>query len=274
MASILDQILQSKLREVTHRMEQRPMKTLVSSAYFTQAPRSASTAILAHKHGAVIAEFKRKSPSKGWLRGDACPKTISEKYQHAGAAVISVLTDETFFGAKADDFQQVRDTVDVPLLRKDFIIHPYQIYESKSMGADLILLIAKVLTKEKLMEFTMRAEDLGLETMVEFESEEEIDLLRGYVPTLCGINNRNLENFEVQFEKSIEIGGLLPNAALKIAESGINHAKDAAQLHHHGFQGFLIGEYFMTADDPGIQCHDFLHDLRDLINLRAQSFTQ
>jgi len=221
---------------------------------------------MAQKHGAVIAEFKRKSPSKGWLQENADPRSISEKYQKAGAAIISVLTDEVFFGAKSDDFQRVRDTVDVPLLRKDFIIDPYQIYESKSMGADVILLIAKILPAKKLLELASLATDLGMETIVEYESVEEIDQLKGYTPGLCGINNRNLHNFEVHFQKSIQLADLLPKAALKIAESGIKSARDAALLSRHGFHGFLIGEYFMSAADPGIQCEEFLNELSLLTN--------
>ena len=175
----------------------------------------------------------------------------------AGASALSVLTDSNFFGGEISDLITARKFNYCPILRKDFIISEYQIIEAKSIGADAILLIASVLTKQEIKSFTKAAHQLGLEVLLEVHTQEELDK---YIPeiSLVGINNRNLKTFEVNFENSIELSKQLPENTVKIAESGIHNFKNIIELKKHGFDGFLIGENFMKTSNPGLSCQEFI----------------
>jgi indole-3-glycerol phosphate synthase len=212
----------------------------------------------------IIAEFKRKSPSKGDINKYANVQEVTLGYMQSGAAALSVITDEQFFGAKKDDLQMARKFNYCPILRKDFIVDEYQIVEAKSIGADAILLIAKMLSPNEIAQFSVFARSLGLEVFLEFHSEEEIKQNENAQIDLAGINNRNLNSFEVDIENSIRLAGLLPNAVLKIAESGIDTAQTIQTLKQNGFNGFLIGEYLMRHSNPAEKCKELIKQIHDV----------
>lgn len=251
---ILETIRQHKIREVERRKSLYPVKLLENSIFFETPCVSLKKHILKSPQNGIIAEFKRKSPSKGDINKYADIRTVSSGYMQAGASALSVLTDSQFFGAKDDDLTLARTLNYCPILRKDFIIDAYQIIESKAMGADAILLIAKLLPAKTIKEFTLLAHDLGLEVLLETNTEAEI--LDNYDTTadLVGINNRDLNTFEVTIANSIRLAGLLPASTIKIAESGIDNAATIKDLRNNGFAGFLIGEYFMKSSDPAAKC--------------------
>jgi len=186
---------------------------------------------------------------------------VVEGYINSGASAVSVLTDFHFFGGKNIDLINARKTISSPILRKDFTVSEYQIIEAKSIGADAILLIAAVLSKAEIKQFTYLAQQLGMEVLLEVHTQEELDK---YIPeiTLVGINNRNLKTFEVDFENSIRLVAQLPKETIKIAESGINDYKNIIELKKHGFDGFLIGENFMKTLNPENACKQFIKKLR------------
>jgi len=182
-------------------------------------------------------------------------------YQEAGAAGMSVLTDSHFFGGSVADFQNAKSSITLPLLRKDFIIDEYQIVEAKSMGAAVILLIARILTKQEMKTYTQVAHDLGMEVLVEIHNQEELDNCPIEMD-LIGVNNRNLDTFEVDYENSIRLKNQLPQSLCKISESGIHSIDTMLMLRKEGFDGFLIGEKFMKEANPGEACKTFLSDYR------------
>ena len=198
----------------------------------------------------IIAEFKRRSPSKGVINDKAAIEKVVKAYEVNGAAGISVLTDQEFFGGSDEDFLKAKETVGIPLLRKDFIIDEYQLVESKSIGADVILLIAACLTPAETRKLARAAKNLGMEILLELHDEKELDHISDAV-TLIGINNRNLKNFGVDTELSIRLAEKIPSDFIKIAESGIDSIEMIQQFRKKGFQGFLIGEFFMKEADPG-----------------------
>ncbi|MCP1997372.1 indole-3-glycerol phosphate synthase TrpC [Flavobacterium sp. HSC-61S13] len=259
---ILETIKQQKIIEVRERRSLYPIKLLEQSRYFETACVSLKGYIHSEKHQGIIAEFKRKSPSKGNINVYADVEKISLGYMQAGASALSVLTDETFFGAKKQDLPTARKLNYCPILRKDFIIDEYQLIESKAMGADTILLIAKILTPAQIAQFTTLAHQLGMEVLLEIHTETEIlDNIHTHAD-LVGINNRNLNSFEVDVENSIRLAGLLPEGVVKIAESGLESAAVIKTLKNNGFSGFLIGEYFMKTADPAAKCAALIKELR------------
>ncbi len=258
---ILEEIKQSKLKEVQIRKELYPIKLLEQSIYFSAPNVSMKKCLLDTFSSGIIAEFKRKSPSKGDINKQANVQDVTLGYTQAGAAALSVLTDEFFFGARNDDLSIARKCNACPILRKDFILDEYQIIESKSMGADVILLIAKLLSPVEIVYLSKVAKSLGMEVLVEFHSEEEILENNFEHIDLAGINNRNLNSFEVDFENSIRLASLIPNTSIKIAESGIESAKSIKLLRENGFKGFLIGEYFMRNDNPSQTCKELIKAL-------------
>jgi indole-3-glycerol phosphate synthase len=215
----------------------------------------------------LIAEFKRKSPSKGTINDWSLVTDVARGYANAGASAMSILTDEQFFGGHQNDLMDVTEIAaefKMPILRKEFIISELQIKRSKQMGANMILLIAECLTKSQLQEFTLCAQELGLAVLTELHNPSEIDKL--YEGTdLIGVNNRNLATFEVSIKRSIELLKDLPMQPLKIAESGISSPKIAAQLLQNGFHGLLIGEYFMKHTKPELACETFVTDVKNLL---------
>ena len=260
MHDILRTIVEQKRKEVTLLKTQISIDELKKQKLFNRTCYSAKTAILNEKKSGIISEFKRQSPKKGPINVNADIKKVLKSYQEANVSVVSVLTDKTFFGAQDDDFQNARTQLNIPLLRKEFLIDPYQIYQSKAMGADLILLIAAILTHQEVESMSKIAKDLGLEILLEIHNEEELDCINPLID-LVGINNRNLKDFSVDLNHSIKLSEQIPNTFVKVAESGITGESDIRFLKANGFQAFLIGEYFMKHDKPGEVCSELTHKL-------------
>ena len=214
----------------------------------------------------IIAEFKRKSPSKGNININADVVKITSAYVDAGASGLSVLTDEKFFGGNEADLVKAR-VQQAPILRKDFMIDPYQLYEARAMGADVILLIAAALSVEEVKTLTNVAKDLQLEVLLEIHAESEIEHICEQVD-MVGINNRNLKTFEVDVERSLRMAKLIPTDKLAIAESGINSTTMINLFRENGFKGFLIGEMFMKQENPGEAFSEFVEQLTSKPNIR------
>ena len=259
--TILDEIVNYKRKEVELR------KRLISESGLMQinsgldAVPSLYNHIIADDKTGIIAEFKRQSPSKGIINKKAVVTEVAQAYEQAGVSGMSVLTDSRFFGGLDVDLNQARQHCNIPLLRKDFIVDEFQIKEARAIGASAILLIASILTKEEVAHFTSVATDLGLEILFEIHDEEEIEKLNSGIK-IVGINNRDLKTFKVDIEQSIRLAKMLPQDAVKIAESGIGSIENLLYLKQNGFDGFLIGENFMKHDNPGQACIDFCNTLR------------
>lgn len=226
---------------------------------------------LAESQSGIIAEFKRKSPSKGWIHADALPELVVPQYASGGACAVSILTDHEYFGGSIDFIRRVRDLVpDLPLLRKEFIIDPYQLYEAKVMGADAVLLIAADLTLPQYAELLVIAHDLGLEVLLEVHDASELSYLQAGIPDMLGVNNRSLGTFHTDVQHSFDIARQmqqvvehLPESArpLLVSESGISCPDIVSRLRQVGFRGFLIGECFMKEADPGAALTQFVSQL-------------
>lgn len=207
----------------------------------------------------IIAEFKRRSPSKGVIRADADLKQIAKSYEAGGAAAISVLTEEDYFSGSLDDLRQVKKSVDLPALRKDFIFDEYQIYESAAAGADAVLLIVAALDDNQLVSLRTLVEDeLGMDALIEVHTREEMQRAIACGANLIGVNNRNLHTFEVSLETSLSLAKEAPRGAVLISESGLNNSTDLARLRDAGYHGFLIGESLMRSENPGAALRDLL----------------
>ena len=204
----------------------------------------------------IIAEFKRKSPSKGIINDQVDPVAVTKAYQDAGASAVSILTDEYFFGGNDQDLLRARQALEIPILRKEFIIDEYQVHEAKALGADLILLIAACLSKEEVLRFSTVARSLGLEVLLELHDEDELEHVCETVD-LVGINNRSLKTFDVNIERSLKMASQLPKGKLKVAESGIDDPAQVKLFKENGYSAFLIGENFMKTNDPGMALNDF-----------------
>ncbi len=256
--NILQQIKQYKLGEVQARKGLYPTKLLEQSPYFNSDCVSMKKYISDPGRSGIIAEFKRKSPSKGDINKYANVQEVTLGYMQAGAAALSILTEEHFFGAQKGDLQIARKFNYCPILQKDFIVDEYQIIEAKSMGSDVILLIAKMLLATEIKSFSEVAKSLGMEVFLEFHNEQEIQENSHANFDLAGINNRNLDSFEVDIDNSIRLASLLPQDTLRIAESGLESAETIRLLKENGFHGFLIGEYFMRNSHPAAKCKEFI----------------
>lgn len=207
----------------------------------------------------IIAEFKRRSPSKGVIRADADLKQIAKSYEAGGAAAISVLTEEDYFSGSLDDLRQVKKSVDLPALRKDFIFDEYQIYESAAAGADAVLLIVAALDDNQLVSLRTLVEDeLGMDALIEVHTREEMQRAIACGANLIGVNNRNLHTFEVSLETSLSLAKEAPLGTVLISESGLNNSTDLARLRDAGYHGFLIGESLMRSENPGAALRDLL----------------
>jgi len=220
--------------------------------------RSLRAALLASPSG-IIAEFKRKSPSRGWIHADAVPEEVVPAYEKAGAAALSILTDESYFGGSLDFIRRVRPLVDIPILRKDFIIDPRQLADARAAGADAVLLIAACLTKEACAELVREAHRLGLEVLLEIHSPEELSYVSPETDVV-GVNNRHLGSFVTEVKTSFELAPLLraKGVPVFISESGLSDPATVRALRGEGFRGFLMGESFMKCDDPGAALKSFL----------------
>jgi indole-3-glycerol phosphate synthase len=250
--TILDEILERKRGEVAAAKAQRPSEGLRQRAQAVVEPvRGFSAALVASPAPAVIAELKRRSPSKGLIRADFDPVTLARSYAEGGAAALSVLTDSHFFGGDLDYLPRVRSEVELPLLRKDFVIDPYQIDEARVAGADAVLLIVAALSSEQLTDFHAHATGLGLDVLVEVHDEEELETALGAGATLLGVNNRDLRTFSVDlgvFERVVGHLAQTPGLVL-VAESGIHDSSDVVRLEKVGARAFLVGESLMRQAD-------------------------
>lgn len=261
MSNILDDIIAWKATEVEIAKNKTAVDQLVSNQYFERTCLSLKSRLLDATSSGIIAEFKRRSPSKGMINETATPEEVAVGYRNAGVSGMSVLTDSKFFGGSFLDFMKVRVTVDLPLLRKDFIIDEYQVYETKSIGADVMLLIAANLKVKQCHQLAAMAKQLGLEVLLELHEERELDHISEDMD-IVGINNRNLKTFVVDLEHSIQLAKKIPDNFVKISESGIGNPLDIVMLKQHGFKGFLIGENFMKTNDPGAMCKDFIDQIK------------
>ena len=257
--NILDKIIASKKDEVAQRKKDTPVTTLQSMPFFSRQPFSLKEWLHDDSRNGIIAEFKRRSPSKGVINADADVVAVTAAYAKHGASCLSVLTDEHFFGGSTADLIAARIN-EIPILRKDFIVDEYQLSEAKAMGADVILLIAACLGVREVKQLAGAAKDLGLEVLLELHAEEEL----GHIcdaTEIIGVNNRNLKNFEVDIERSLAMAKKIPPGKLKIAESGIDAVTTIQLFRENGFNGFLVGENFMKERDPGKAFAKFAQEL-------------
>ena len=263
--SILDTIIQRKQEEVAERKSHVPEEALKHYVHFKRNAISLSQALRTASPG-IIAEFKRKSPSKGMINATADVRETTVGYVQAGAAALSVLTDVNFFDGHDENLRLARAHNSCPILRKDFTIDEYQITEAKALGADAILLIAAALPPSRVLVLAQHAHRLGLEVLLEVHHEEELRqtaLAEAIAPfvDVVGVNNRNLKTFEVSIDTSIQLARLMPTDIVKISESGINDPAAIRTLIEHGYQGFLIGEHFMKQNDPAKACAEFIDSI-------------
>jgi indole-3-glycerol phosphate synthase len=258
--TILDTIIASKHKELALRKAQLPLLELEKMPLFANQPLSLAEFLLNKEKTGIIAEFKRQSPSKGIINATANVVDVTKAYAAHGASAISVLTDEPFFGGKLDDLAKATVNA-VPLLRKDFVVDEYQIVEAKAYGASIVLLIAACLTKKQVGDLTAVAKHLGLSVLLELHDEVELELV-GQQNDIIGINNRSLKTFEVNIDRSLQMAEQLGNGVLKVAESGIHKVEDIDLFKQHGYHGFLIGENFMKAADPGKAFESFVQSLK------------
>ncbi|HTH55227.1 MAG TPA: indole-3-glycerol phosphate synthase TrpC [Cyclobacteriaceae bacterium] len=255
---ILEQIIHHKKKEVAERKNLYPVKLLEQSIFFSRQVISLKRALKENSRSGIIAEFKRQSPSKGVINADADVLQTTKGYVVAGATALSVLTDKDFFGGSNVDLIGARSVNQCPILRKDFIVDEYQVVEAKSIGADVILLIAAGLSPEKLQTLAKFARSLHLEVLLEVHSAPELEANLSSNIDLVGVNNRDLKTFEVNLGLSRELSTLIPNEFIKISESGIAYPEAVVELRKFGYEGFLMGENFMKHDRPELAAKEFI----------------
>ncbi len=255
--NLLDKIIIDKRREVKLKKSIIPVSQLEASVLFNSRTYSMSKLIKNNPVG-IIAEHKRRSPSKDIINNNHSVEDVVLGYQNAGACGISVLTDGKYFGGSLDDLLLAKAAINIPLLRKEFIIDEYQILESKAHGADVILLIASVLTRQEIKNLSEFGQSLGLEILLEVHNLEELE--KSILPSLdlIGVNNRNLKTFEVNLDYSKQLASKIPDEFVKISESGISSAEVVKELQQFGYQGFLMGEHFMKTKNPGEAAANFI----------------
>ena len=259
--NILQAIAEHKRMEILKRKKKRPLSDLRSFPHYGRVIHTVDPALVAAGPG-IIAEFKRKSPSRGWIHPDADPVRVASGYRRAGAAAMSILTDRDFFGGSFRDLRMVREAEEgLVLLRKDFIMDPYQLHESRAYGADMVLLIAAMLEKRQVEELSLEARSLGLQVLFEVHALDDLDKYHGSI-SLVGVNNRDLKTFKVDTALGMELIRQLPEDVVAVSESGLGTVEEVRRLHRAGFSLFLMGERFMKQDDPGLACGEFIRDLR------------
>ena len=272
--NILDKILAHKAKEVAERKSLVPVELLEKSIYFTAPAVSMKKYIKDPIKTGMIAEFKRKAPSKGTINASAQVEATTVGYVQAGASALSILTDSAFFGGANEDLSVARKSNSCPILRKDFVIDEYQIVEAKSIGADCILLIAAAMPPEQLKGLARFAHQLGLEVLLEVHDQEELAVSLNTHVDLVGVNNRSLKTFEVSLDNSFGLVDQIPTEFLRISESGISDPETLMKLKAVGFDGFLIGENFMKSVTPRQAAHDFMNEFKRLLasvdNLKAE----
>ncbi len=262
MSDILNKILRDKAREVVERAEKCSIRELSAKVEHLPPTRGFTAAIrqdIEAGRCGVIAEIKKASPSKGVIRENFDPEFIAKSYAAGGASCLSVLTDEIYFQGHADFLKTAREACSLPVLRKDFMIDPYQVYEAREMGADAILLIVAALGDPMMTDLEQTAIALGLDVLVEVHNEEELERALRLQTPLLGINNRNLRTFETTLDTTLSMLSLIPGDKIVISESGIHTAEDIALLRANKVNGFLIGEAFMRADEPGTALSELIY---------------
>ena len=247
---ILTRIVEKTRDSLISRKAARPQAHLEEVIRASSVIANSLSARLETRQPHVIAEFKRKSPSRPNINMAANPVQVAESYARGGASAMSVLTEEDFFAGSLDDLIAIREAVDIPLLRKDFMVDPYQFYEAAASGADLILLIARILEPAQLRDFTQLAHELGLEVLCEVHNTEELERVGDTPVDFLGVNCRDLKRFETNLDHLVDISAHLPKHIPWVAESGMKSSADVQRLYEHGYQLFLIGEYLMKDDDP------------------------
>ncbi len=258
--NILDKIIADKHKEVTLKKQLIPIRQLENSVLFDRKNNSLANALRNSDTG-IIAEHKRRSPSKAVINQKVSVQDVALGYQTAEVCGISILTDSKYFGGSLDDLLLARAVVQLPILRKEFIIDEYQILEAKAHGADVILLIAAVLTRVEIKTLSEFAKNLSLDVLLEVHNQTELE--KSIMPSLdmLGVNNRNLKTFEVSTEISKSLSTLIPNEFVKVSESGISTIDAIRDLKQYGYQGFLIGENFMKTENPGASAIEFIKNL-------------
>lgn len=258
--NILDRIAAHKAREIALKKQLIPEAQLRQYPLFGRGTASL-TASLKERPFGIIAEHKRRSPSRAVINQAVALPDVVLGYERAGAGGISVLTDSTFFGGSLEDLLLARASTQLPLLRKEFILEPYQIAEAKAYGADAVLLIAALLDTETIGKLSGNARDLGMEVLLEVHNAEELKACPPGAADLIGVNNRNLKTFEVDLDTSRSLAGQIPEDVLKVSESGLGAASDIRELKSLGYRGFLMGESFMKQEDPGAALSTLLKTL-------------
>jgi len=263
MSTILDEIVANKRKEVEQYKPLSSIERFRKDGFFWEVSnRSLKQSLLAEGSSGIIAEFKRKSPSKGWFKTKELEvEQVVRQYSDKGAAGISVLTDDVYFGGDLDDLIQTKVISDIPVLRKDFIVDEWQVAEAKAFGADVILLIAACLSPAEVKQLATFTKTVGLEVLLEIHNEDELAHICDEVD-MVGVNNRNLKNFEVDINTSLQLIDKIPAGKPAIAESGISKVETIVTLKKAGFKGFLIGETFMKEPDPGHAFTEFMNQLR------------
>lgn len=261
--NILQEIITYKAQEVSARKEIKPAKLLESSIYFETPVVSMTSYLKRPDLQGIIAEIKRKSPSAGMIHEYIDVEELSIGYMQAGASALSVLSDEKYFGGSNEDVTKARKFNYCPILRKDFIIDPYQVIETKSIGADCLLLIAAALDPGTCRDLAKLARELGLEVLLEVHNKSEIESHVNEYVNLIGVNNRDLRNFSTSIGPSVELAAHIPIEFVKISESGITSAADIMELRSHGYRGFLIGGYFMSHAHPEEVCARLIRELQE-----------
>ena len=263
MKNILAEIVAHKYIEVAARKLQRSSQDLQQSPAFGRETLTLRNFLQQPGKTGIIAEFKRRSPSKGVINGDVTVQQVTTAYTRYGASGLSVLTDEKYFGGSSDDLQQARSFNQIPILRKDFVIDEYPILEAKAIGADVILLLAACLEAAQVAHLAAFAHNLGLEVLLEVHSEAQLEKVTAHTH-LVGVNNRDLITFQVDFNRSCALAPKIPADKVKVAESGINDPAAIVTLKAAGFQGFLIGEHFMKQENPARAFENFVETLNNL----------
>ncbi|MBQ5451716.1 MAG: indole-3-glycerol-phosphate synthase [Bacteroidales bacterium] len=265
MATILDEIVENKKREVADLKKRLSISELKEKPFFFRQTFSLQNALKSSRTG-IISEFKRKSPSKGDIHQGIEPKDVVPLYEKYGCSAVSCLADNKYFGGSFLDVVQARENLEhTPLLFKEFLTEPYQLYLAKASGADVVLLIAACLERSQCQELALEAKELGLETLLEIHSEDELSHYDESFVNVLGVNNRNLKIFKTDVQISKDIVKNLPETAVKISESGISKPETVAELRKLGFNGFLMGENFMKESNPGIALKNFIDNVLTLL---------
>lgn len=260
MKDILQEIVATKRAEVDRRKRETDLQALYRQAETPRTTRHSLREALRSSSTGIISEFKRRSPSKGWINREADVQSVVRAYQRAGATALSVLTDTPYFGGTDDDLRAARQVCSLPILRKDFTIDEFQLVESRALGADAVLLIAAALPREQCRRLAETAHQLELEVLLEIHDQSELDYYSEYVDVL-GVNNRNLGSFHTDVANSFRLIEQMPQEATPISESGISNPDTVKELRAIGFKGFLIGENFMKTETPGDYLKSFINAL-------------